>query len=748
MKKLLLILLIVPMTGYGQFLPIKKSGADIKQCSDGGFVVVGESSSDLYLFKTDRNGNLLWEKKFGSNTIYEASSVQICSDGGFIVAGKSYSGANANAYLFKTDRNGHLLWEKKIGGDKYDHASSVQICSDGGFVVAGRSAFALNSSSDAYLFKTDRNGNLLWEKKFGGADNKAQANSVQICSDGGFILAGRSSSSNNSDAYLFKTDKNGNLLWEKKFGGGKYDHASSVQICSDGGFIVAGKSYSGANANAYLFKTDRNGNLLWEKKFGGGKYDHASSVQICSDGGYVMIGSHLIITNTIGEVYEATLTDRITSYVEAEVNIWQAKGEFEKSSDYKIRVTQSSRNKKIADIQKDALQYFKTQYKKKVTFETVSLNEYDADNETFLLDPWPLKQFILPVPIEKAPYFKRNYVSSKFENVDFIIMNDEFILSHIEFTVDNEVYTYDISNNNLYTTTTFDYNFDEIEIDINEDLSASNRVNNKHETIGKSGVDIDIPMSKQVENRFAIVIGNEDYSSFQRTLNIEQNVDYAENDATVFKKYCLNTLGVKEGNMHFLLNATAGQMSQEIDLLTKILSKLDSASELIVYYAGHGYPDELTKVPYLIPVDVSASNLSSAIKLDDLYQKLANTNASKITIFLDACFTGGGRNSGLVASRGIKVKPKQGSLNGNIVVFSASSEDQSSLPYHDEGHGVFTYFLLKKFQETQGNVTLGELSEYLEKNVSIQSLRVNQKEQDPTVNTSQKVINDWRNWRF
>jgi len=206
---------------------------------------------------------------------------------------------------------------------------------------------------------------------------------------------------------------------------------------------------------------------------------------------------------------------------------------------------------------------------------------------------------------------------------------------------------------------------------------------------------------------------------------------------------------VKADNMFSIINATAGEMSQKIDLLSKILSKIDTASELIVYYAGHGYPDELTKAPYLIPVDVSASNLSSGgIKLDDLYQKLANTNASKITIFLDACFTGGGRNSGLVASRGVKVKPKEGTLNGNIVVFSASSGEQSSLPFHKESHGMFTYYLLKKFQETKGSVSLGDLSEYLEKEVAIQSLRVNQKEQDPTVNTSSKVVNDWRNWKF
>ena len=263
-----------------------------------------------------------------------------------------------------------------------------------------------------------------------------------------------------------------------------------------------------------------------------------------------------------------------------------------------------------------------------------------------------------------------------------------------------------------------------------------------------SHVDKNIPINNKVNNRFALVIGNEDYTSSQRTLSSEQNVDYAINDATIFKKYCLSTFGVREENMFSIINATAGEMSQKIDLLSKILSIIDSTSELIVYYAGHGYPQEVTEVPYLIPVDVSASNLRRAIKLDDFYQQLANTNTSKITIFLDACFTGGGRNLGLVASRGVKVKPKEGTLNGNIVVFSASSAEQSSLPYHDEGHGIFTYFLLKKFQETNGNFTLGELSEYLEQNVSIKSLRVNQKEQDPTVNTSSKVVNDWRNWKF
>ena len=263
-----------------------------------------------------------------------------------------------------------------------------------------------------------------------------------------------------------------------------------------------------------------------------------------------------------------------------------------------------------------------------------------------------------------------------------------------------------------------------------------------------SHVDKNIPKNDKVNNRFALIIGNEDYKSFQRTLTLEQNVDYAKNDAIIFKEYCLRTLGVKEENMHFLLNATAGQMSQEIDLISKILSKLGDQAEVIVYYAGHGYPDEISKIPYLIPVDVSVKNLSNAVKLSHVYAKLSETNAGKIYIFLDACFTGGGRNIGLLASRGVRVRPKKGSLSGNLVVFSASSGEQSSLPYHEEGHGMFTYHLLKKLQESNGNIDFGKLSDYIIEEVSLKSLIKNKKEQDPSISFSQRVAEEWRDWKF
>jgi len=262
-----------------------------------------------------------------------------------------------------------------------------------------------------------------------------------------------------------------------------------------------------------------------------------------------------------------------------------------------------------------------------------------------------------------------------------------------------------------------------------------------------SDVDKNIPQIVTTHpSRYALVIGNEDYSKFQRGLNNEANVKFARNDATIFKDYAQRVLGVESKNLFFITDATAGEMEQKIDLISKLATKTGAEAEIIFYFAGHGLPDEVSKEPYLIPVDVSGTNLTSAVKLADVYKKLSETGAQKVTFFLDACFSGGGRDAGLLAARSVKVKPKEELVTGNVVVFSASSGEQSSLPYTDKQHGMFTYFLLKKLQESKGNITYGKLADYVKNNVSIESLRINNKEQDPTVKISMDVQDKWESW--
>ncbi len=249
-------------------------------------------------------------------------------------------------------------------------------------------------------------------------------------------------------------------------------------------------------------------------------------------------------------------------------------------------------------------------------------------------------------------------------------------------------------------------------------------------------------------NRIALVIGNEDYSRYQRTLGSESNVAFARNDAIIFREYLIRTLGFLEENVYLITDGTTGEMLQKIDLVTRLVAKIGPEAELLFFYAGHGQPDEVTQIPYIIPVDVSATNLSAAIKLSDIYEKFSQTGARKITVFIDACFSGGGREAGLLAARAVRIRPRADMITGNMVVFSASTGEQSALPHTEKQHGLFTFHLLKKLQETAGNISYQELSDHLQRTVALDALRVNHKEQDPQTNVSMQVLDTWSAWRF
>jgi hypothetical protein len=264
-----------------------------------------------------------------------------------------------------------------------------------------------------------------------------------------------------------------------------------------------------------------------------------------------------------------------------------------------------------------------------------------------------------------------------------------------------------------------------------------------------SDIDKNIPTtSDKFPNRYALIIGNEEYSEYQTGMGSDVNVDFARNDAQMVKEYLIKTLGYPEGNVYFLEDATAGAMGQKLDMISKLAAKIGSEAEIFFYYAGHGLPDEATRVPYLIPVDVTGGDLSRAIKLSDVYTKLGETGAKRVTIVLDACFSGGGRESGLLAARAVKIKPAESSPSGNMIIISATTGEQSALPYKKEKHGMFTYFLLKKIQESNGNLTYGTLADYVCKNVSVESIKINQKEQDPTVTVSPEIKNTWESWKL
>jgi len=274
----------------------------VQQTSDGGYILAGfttsfgASLSDIFLVKTDASGNLQWAKTYGGTDYDLAYSVRQTSDGGYILAGetRSFGAGDYDIFLIKTDASGNLQWAKTYGGTGWDGASSIRQTSDGGYIVAGYTASFGAGLSDVFLVKTDASGNISWAKTYGGTSTDG-ATSVQQTLDGGYIVAGSTISfgAGDYDIFLIKTDASGNLQWAKTFGGGNYDDASSFQQTSDGGYILAGwtTSFGAGLSDVFLVKTNVNGNLQWAKTYGGTDEDGAYSVRQTSDGGYIVAGS-------------------------------------------------------------------------------------------------------------------------------------------------------------------------------------------------------------------------------------------------------------------------------------------------------------------------------------------------------------------------------------------------------------------------------------------------------------------------
>jgi hypothetical protein len=224
-----------------------------------------------------------------------ANSIIQSSDGGYVVAGwtSSFITGGYDMFVVKLDSSGNVQWAKTIGGSNSDYAWSITQSSDGGYVVAGRTSSFGAGDWDIYVVKLDSSGNVQWTKTIGGS-GLDEANSIIQSSDGGYVIAGGTGSfgAGGSDFYVVKLDGLGNVIWTKTIGGIFGDGANSIIQSSDGGYAVAGETWSfGAGyPDFYVVKLDSSGNVQWTKTIGGRYEDTALSIIQSSDGGYVVAG--------------------------------------------------------------------------------------------------------------------------------------------------------------------------------------------------------------------------------------------------------------------------------------------------------------------------------------------------------------------------------------------------------------------------------------------------------------------------
>ena len=252
-------------------------------------------------------------------------------------------------------------------------------------------------------------------------------------------------------------------------------------------------------------------------------------------------------------------------------------------------------------------------------------------------------------------------------------------------------------------------------------------------------IDVNLPKATEPrDNTFAVIIGNEDYKYVAA-------VPFAARDAAIFAKYCSVTLGLPDDNIRLYTNATYGDILDAIDDIKTISEVYNGDIRVIFYYAGHGVPDEATRNAYLLPVDARSQQLKTCYPIEKLYAELGSLKAHSVTLLLDACFSGSQRGDGmLMSARGVALKPRTDEPKGNMVAISAATGEETAYPYAEKRHGMFTYYLLSKLQESGGDVTLGELCDYITTKVSQQSVKVNRKQQTPTVMPSPEIETSWR----
>ncbi|MCB0464665.1 MAG: T9SS type A sorting domain-containing protein [Aequorivita sp.] len=313
---------------------------DLKQTPDGGYILGGASGSDIsgdktdasngffdiWIVKTDVDGNIEWQNSIGGNDSDEINALELTSDGGYIIAGFSSSNISGDKsedskglidyWIVKLDAFGNVEWDKTIGGADIDwdtniivSAEGYYICGDSWSNISGDKAENAIGEDDYWFLKLDLSGNIVWQKTIGGSSHDVFT-TMTSTSEGDIILGGSSDSNISGDKtenskggydfWIVKLDSSGDIVWDKTIGGSGTDVLNSIVQTLDNGFLLSGRSSSDISGDKtensegesdfWIVKLASNGTIEWQNTIGGNDIDQAYSANQTSDGGYIIGG--------------------------------------------------------------------------------------------------------------------------------------------------------------------------------------------------------------------------------------------------------------------------------------------------------------------------------------------------------------------------------------------------------------------------------------------------------------------------
>lgn len=266
----------------------------VLQTADDGYIVVGYSkwisdSNDIWVLKTDQEGNTQWERLIGGSEGDYGESVLTTGDGGYLISATTYNTGSSGSDIsfIKLDDMGEIEWEVPFDESEQDWVRESQHTADGGYIHAG--ATGTYPGMLGLLVKTDSECNTEWYALYGlGLQDTFEQ--IQQTTDGGYIAAGRTKpTGQQADVYIVKTDSIGNLEWDAVFGDTNYDRPKSIRQTQDGGYIILCTTYN-PNTTQWLIKIDSAGKMEWEL-FSASSDGTGSCLELASDGGFLITGS-------------------------------------------------------------------------------------------------------------------------------------------------------------------------------------------------------------------------------------------------------------------------------------------------------------------------------------------------------------------------------------------------------------------------------------------------------------------------
>ncbi len=735
---------------------------------------------------------LVWQKTYGGNKDDVANALKVLPDGSIVVAGwtESYGAGGQDVYVVKIDRDGNKIWEKTFGGIKDDWANALQVLADESIVVAGWTmSYRSNGYDfDVYVLKLDKDGNKIWEKTFGGIKDD-RANALQVLDDGSIVVAGWAVSygAGGYDVYILKLDKEGDKIWEKVLGGVDGEKIYSLQTFDGGNIVVAGciYSYKYLDYDVYVLKTKSQRESPYTQL---PPFLEIKEVKVTDsdEDGIFSAGENayvkLKIANTgKGNAYNVKL--RITGFINRNIKIGEIKKgeEIEKSISFKIPLKVKTGEKSIR-LMVDAGEYspepvvvkFYTHAPLPPSFRVIA--SIDDDNVGLSVGNGdgiiqPREQIELHLKVKNVGKGEARDVeilgTPKNGKIRMIKSEDKLgnlppggeVEGTLVFFVPSGYSRKNMAIDVRIEEATGLWNVEkELDFPIGRELRKEYVIKSRKgingegefgaEFMVKSGgiVDVDenIPVGYSRSNAIGIVISNKNYEHSD-----VPPVDYAIHDGEIVKEYFKRTFGIPERNIYFVKNAKKvdfevwfGTGKDYRGKLYRLIRK-GSNPDIYIYYAGHGAPDPATRSAYFVPVDANPSYIAlSGYPLDLFYKNLSKLPARSINIIIDACFSGGSQRGMLIARAsplGVVPVFKSKKLPSNFTIITATdTTGEIASWYPQKRHSLFTYYFLKGIRgEADGNkdrkITLSELQNYLESEVSYTAGKLYNRDQHPMV---------------